>query len=157
LICLFGGFGWGWHNWGTDWHGHGLIHGNHPYYPHSREFGNRNGFGGGRASFDHSGGALRGGSFEHTGGSEATHGGSFDHAEGMGSARGGASSACTPARPAASVTAATRELFPLAAEQASAAVSMVAVSMAAEVTDENVVPFSVKSIAGASNAARNEL
>src|SRR5271167_1796978 len=54
-IGLFGGFGWGWHSWGTDWHGHGLVHGNHPYVPHSREFGNRNGFGGGRAggSFDH--------------------------------------------------------------------------------------------------------
>jgi len=66
-IGLFGGFGWGWHSWGTDWHGHGLVHGNHPYVPHSREFGNRNGFGGGRAggSFDHAGGggAIRGDAF----------------------------------------------------------------------------------------------
>ena len=74
---LFGGFGWGWHSWETDWHGHGLIHGNHPYISHSREFGNRNGFGGGRAGFDHSDGSARGGSSDHAGGRGATHGGAF--------------------------------------------------------------------------------
>jgi uncharacterized membrane protein YgcG len=73
-IGLFGGFGWGWHSWGTDWHGHGLIHDNHAYVSHSRDFGNRNGFGGGRAGFDHSGGAARGGT--HSGAfSGLTHGG----------------------------------------------------------------------------------
>jgi hypothetical protein len=74
-IGLFGGFGWGWHSWGTDWHGHGLMHGNHAYISHSRDFGNRNGFGGGRSGFDHSGGAPRGGSAAHAGGSGAMHGG----------------------------------------------------------------------------------
>jgi hypothetical protein len=59
-IGFFDGFGWGWHGWGTDWHGHGLIHGDHPYMPHSREFGNRNAYGSGRAGFDHSGGFPRG-------------------------------------------------------------------------------------------------
>jgi hypothetical protein len=49
-IGLFGGFGWGWHHWGTDWHGHGLTHGDHPYLPHSREFGNRGGFASGRGA-----------------------------------------------------------------------------------------------------------
>lgn len=73
-IGLFGGFGWGWHSWGTDWHGHGLVHGNHPYVPHSRAFGNRNGFGGGRAGFDHSGAFPRGGSFDHAGGGGAIRG-----------------------------------------------------------------------------------
>jgi uncharacterized membrane protein YgcG len=47
-IGFFGGFGWGWHHWGTDWHGHGLTHGDHPYVPHSREFGNHSGFDRGR-------------------------------------------------------------------------------------------------------------
>jgi hypothetical protein len=65
-IGLFGGFGWGWHSWGTDWHRHGLIHGNHPYISHGREFGNRNGFGGGRAAFG-----------SPTGGRGATHGAAF--------------------------------------------------------------------------------
>jgi len=57
-IGLFGSFGWGWHHWGTDWHGHGLIHGDRPYFSHSREFGNRNGFGGGSGAVD--GGASYG-------------------------------------------------------------------------------------------------
>src|ERR1700686_3847556 len=74
-IGLFGGFGWGWHSWGTDWHGHGLTHGHHPYAPHSGGFGDRHGFGGGHAGFDHSGGSARGGSFDHGGGSGAIHGG----------------------------------------------------------------------------------
>jgi hypothetical protein len=82
-IGLFGGFGWGWHSWGTDWHGHGLTHGHHPYFPHSGEFGDHHGFGGGRAGFDHSGGFPRGGSFDHGGGS-------FDHAGGAGAFHGGA-------------------------------------------------------------------
>src|SRR5271165_6898348 len=33
-IGLYGSFGWGWHSWGTDWHRHGLIHGDRPYVPH---------------------------------------------------------------------------------------------------------------------------
>jgi len=67
-IGFFDGFGWGWHRWGTDWHGHGLIHGNQPYLPHSREFGNRNGFAGGRGEFDH---------FDHAGGRAAMSGRSY--------------------------------------------------------------------------------
>jgi hypothetical protein len=68
-IGLFGGFGWGWYGWGTDWPGHYLIHGHQPYEPHSREFDNRNGFGG-HAAFDRSSG------FNHSGGAGwASHGG----------------------------------------------------------------------------------
>jgi uncharacterized membrane protein YgcG len=73
-IGLYGGFGWGWHNWGTDWHRHHLTHGDHPYVPHSREFGHH-AFGGEGASFDHSGGANRGGSYHYAGGSGGFHGG----------------------------------------------------------------------------------
>jgi hypothetical protein len=53
-IGLYGGFGWGWHSWETDWHRDHLIHGDHPYFSQSREFGDHGGFGHGRAGFDHS-------------------------------------------------------------------------------------------------------
>jgi hypothetical protein len=66
-IGFFGGFGWGWHSWGTDWHGHGLVYGHHPYVAHSREFGQHS-FGSGRGGFDHPGGSPHGGSFDHAGG-----------------------------------------------------------------------------------------
>src|SRR2546425_10478488 len=33
---FFGGFGWGWHHWGCDWHGHHVIYNNHTYISHSR-------------------------------------------------------------------------------------------------------------------------
>jgi uncharacterized protein DUF3300 len=71
-IGLYGGFGWGWHHWGTDWHRHDLTHGDHPYVPHSREFGHDHAFAGGGARFNHDGGANRGGSF-HSG----MHSGAF--------------------------------------------------------------------------------
>jgi uncharacterized membrane protein YgcG len=75
-IGLFDGFGWGWHRWGTDWHGHGLIHGDHPYSPRSREFGNRNTYGGSeRAGFDHAGGFARGAFSDHAGAGWAAPGG----------------------------------------------------------------------------------
>jgi hypothetical protein len=54
--------------------------------------------------------------------------------------------ACIPARSAASVTAATRADFPLAAGRASAGVSMVVEVTAEEVTDENRTRTTVKSI-----------
>jgi uncharacterized membrane protein YgcG len=77
-IGLYGGFGWGWHSWGTDWHRHYLDHGDHPYIPHSREFGDQHGFAGGHSGFDHYGGSYRGGSYHYAGGGGAFHGGSFD-------------------------------------------------------------------------------
>jgi hypothetical protein len=74
-IGLYGGFGWGWHSWGTDWHRHDLTHGDHPYVAHSREFGDHSAFGGGRAGFDHGGGSNRGSSYHYAGGSGQFHGG----------------------------------------------------------------------------------
>jgi uncharacterized membrane protein YgcG len=74
-IGLYGGFGWGWHSWGTDWHRHGLIHGDHPYETHSREFGNHYAFGGAAAGFDHYGASYRGDSYHYAGGSGAIYGG----------------------------------------------------------------------------------
>jgi hypothetical protein len=52
-IGLFAGFGWGWHNWGYDWHGGGRVVYNHnTYISHSRSIVNRNHFH--SASFSHS-------------------------------------------------------------------------------------------------------
>jgi uncharacterized membrane protein YgcG len=73
-IGFYDGFGWGWHSWGTDWHRHGLIHGDHPYVPHSREFGNHYASGGGGAGFDHYAGSYGGDSSRYAGGSGAFHG-----------------------------------------------------------------------------------
>jgi uncharacterized membrane protein YgcG len=74
-VGLYGGFGWGWHNWGTDWHRHDLIHGGHPYVPHSREFGNHYAFGGGGSSFGHYAGSYRGDTSHFAGSGGAFHGG----------------------------------------------------------------------------------
>ena len=74
-IGLYGSFGWGWHSWGADWHRHGLIHGDHPYVPHSREFGNHYAFGDVGTRFDHYAGSYRGDSYHYAGGSGAFHGG----------------------------------------------------------------------------------
>jgi uncharacterized membrane protein YgcG len=74
-IGLYGGFGWGWHHWGTDWHHRGLTHGDHPYVPHSREFDHQHAFGGGRPGFEHEGGGNRGGSHQYSGGSGEFRGG----------------------------------------------------------------------------------
>jgi hypothetical protein len=41
-IGFFGGYGWGWHNWGYDWHGHNIIYNHNTYISHSTTFVNRN-------------------------------------------------------------------------------------------------------------------
>jgi Protein of unknown function (DUF3300) len=41
-IGFFGGFGWGWHNWGCDWHGHYVVYNHAHYYSRSTTFYNRN-------------------------------------------------------------------------------------------------------------------
>jgi hypothetical protein len=43
-IGFFGGFGWGWHHWGSDWHHHRLLYNHNTYVSHSRTIANRNGF-----------------------------------------------------------------------------------------------------------------
>src|SRR5712672_1541459 len=36
-VGLYGGFGWGWHNWGYDWHHDGrVVYNHHTYISHSR-------------------------------------------------------------------------------------------------------------------------
>ncbi|MCU1296067.1 MAG: hypothetical protein JWO91_345 [Acidobacteriaceae bacterium] len=74
-IGLFGGFGWGWHHWGDDWHGHGVDFDHHAFVSHSRVFANRNNFHGG--GFHGAGGFHGGGNFH--GGSPSFHGGAGTH------------------------------------------------------------------------------
>ena len=57
-IGFFGGFGWGWHNWGFDWHHGGRVIYNHnTYISHSRTIINRTSFnhGAGRSFGGHQG------------------------------------------------------------------------------------------------------
>jgi uncharacterized membrane protein YgcG len=54
-IGFFGGYGWGWHHWGSDWHHHSVIHDHERYYSRSRTFYNRNNYyrgGGDRGGFN---------------------------------------------------------------------------------------------------------
>src|ERR1700730_11609945 len=80
---VFGGFGWGWHHWGTDWHGHDVMHDHDRYISHSPTFMHHNDFGHGHPDFGHAGG------FPHNAGlhgglphSEIPHGG-FPHGGGF--------------------------------------------------------------------------
>jgi uncharacterized membrane protein YgcG len=57
-IGLFAGFGWGWHNWGFDWHDHHIVYHHEPYFTHSRTFADRHAFNAGRAHFDRPGMSL---------------------------------------------------------------------------------------------------
>src|SRR5271156_407224 len=43
-IGFYGGFGWGWGNWGFDWHNHYAIYNNNRYYSRSNTFYNRNNY-----------------------------------------------------------------------------------------------------------------
>ncbi len=60
-IGLFGGFGWGWHHWGTDWHGRGLTYDHHGYHAGIGHSGApHGGFGASEPRGTRSGGAFRG-------------------------------------------------------------------------------------------------
>src|SRR5216683_4228578 len=48
-IGFFGGYGWGWHHWGYDWHGRTVIYNHNTYISHSRTIINRNNFNHGNA------------------------------------------------------------------------------------------------------------
>ena len=61
-VGWFGGYGWGWHHWGCDWHNRTVIYNHNRYYSRSDTFYNRNnyyrgggergGFNGGRREVD---------------------------------------------------------------------------------------------------------
>jgi hypothetical protein len=79
-IGFFGGFGWGWGNWGYDWHHHGIIFNHGNYISHSRVFVNRNSFnraGGSHGGF--AGGRGFGGSRGGFGGTRSSAFSGFDH------------------------------------------------------------------------------
>ena len=60
-IGWFGGFGWGWGNWGFDWHNHYAVFDHARYFSQSRTFYNRDNFyrGGMRSGFFNRGTAAR--------------------------------------------------------------------------------------------------
>ncbi len=43
-IGWYGGYGWGWHNWGTNWGGHTVVYNHNTYISHSNTFYNRNNY-----------------------------------------------------------------------------------------------------------------
>ncbi len=43
-IGFYGGYGWGWHHWGSDWHNRTVIYNHNTYYSRSNTFYNRNNY-----------------------------------------------------------------------------------------------------------------
>src|SRR6266849_4930096 len=80
-IGYFGGFGWGWHHWGSDWHHHDVIYNHNTYVSHSRIFANHNTFNRVRANGNHGGGFHGGTGFQSrgTGGNPGFHGSAPQH------------------------------------------------------------------------------
>jgi hypothetical protein len=71
-VGLFAGFGWGWNDWGFDWHDRRMTYRHAPYFSHGRTFVNRHDvdqrgarFDHAPAPFDHTA-AFRGGGPERT-------------------------------------------------------------------------------------------
>jgi uncharacterized membrane protein YgcG len=83
-IGAFGGFGWGWHHWGADWHHHEVVYNHNAYHSHSstfdhdRGFGDHNHFDGGSAGHGFAGRAPMGAGREPTGDHSSAFSG-FDH------------------------------------------------------------------------------
>jgi hypothetical protein len=71
-VGFFGGFGWGWHNWGCDWAHRTVIYNHNTYISHGPTFINRNNSFRGRTDFN------RGGFRD--GGSPVSHGFGSPHA-----------------------------------------------------------------------------
>ncbi len=86
-IGVFGGFGWGWHHWGTDWYRHGVMYDHNRYVSHSPTFGGHHGFDPGHepfgrpTAFPHASGFPHTGGFPHAG--ELPHAGTFPHSFGL--------------------------------------------------------------------------
>jgi hypothetical protein len=68
-IGFLGGYGWGWHRWGFDWHHHTALYNRNPYVSRSTTFYNRDNF--------YRGGAARG----EPGRGDGTGGRIFNHPE----------------------------------------------------------------------------
>jgi Protein of unknown function (DUF3300) len=78
-IGVFGGYGWGWHHWDSDWHNHVVIYNHNRYYSRSNTFYNRNNY--------YRGGDARGGVSRDRGGFNGNRGG-FNGDRGGDRARG---------------------------------------------------------------------
>jgi uncharacterized protein DUF3300 len=85
-IGWFGGFGWGWGNWGFNWRGGYPLYGGGRYFSRSRTFYNRNSYyrGGGERGVARNvnrgiGGGRDGGGREGGGREGGGHGAAFDH------------------------------------------------------------------------------
>jgi hypothetical protein len=96
-IGWYGGFGWGWNNWGFNWHDRYAVYGHSRYYSHSNTFYNRANFGRGgigRGGFDSRGhggdriGGGRGGFENHPNPSTRPFDGNRKAARGYGEPRG---------------------------------------------------------------------
>ncbi len=79
-IGWFGGFGWGWHHWGFDWHNHAILFNHGRYFSGSRTFYNRNNF--------YRGGATRGGASDRPGAGARPFDGNQQAARGYAAPRG---------------------------------------------------------------------
>jgi len=66
-IGYYGGYGWGWRHWGSDWHNRNVIHDHERYYSRSNTFYNRNNY--------YRGGDARGGVNRDRGGVNGDRGG----------------------------------------------------------------------------------
>jgi hypothetical protein len=64
-VGLVAGLGWGWNEWGFDWHNRRINHNHAPYISHSRTFFNRHGLDRGGAHLDRTA-AFHGSSPERT-------------------------------------------------------------------------------------------
>lgn len=74
-IGFFGGFGWGWPHWGSDWHNRVVIYNHRTYYSRSTTFYNRNVyFRGG-----HGGPSAPGRPGSYRSGSAPAHGNVYNH------------------------------------------------------------------------------
>jgi Protein of unknown function (DUF3300) len=91
-IGWFGGFGWGWGNWGFDWHNHYAIYNHNRYYSHSNTFYNRSNYyrGGGERGVANNvnRGVARGGEFDRSGAGSHPFNGDNQAARGFSQSRG---------------------------------------------------------------------
>ena len=81
-IGFYGGYGWGWHNWGTNWNDHVVVYNHNTYYSRSNTFYNRN-------NYYHNGG-YRGVGSQVNRNLAQEHGEGYNNRNGLGAAHGGA-------------------------------------------------------------------
>jgi hypothetical protein len=79
-IGFYGGYGWGWHHWGFDWHNHYAVYNHARYYSRSNTFYNRNNY--------YRGGGARGGAINRPGGANRPFEGNNRAARGYAEPRG---------------------------------------------------------------------